>query len=269
MIETAGKRDKIIVLAHYDAAGILSKDWLTLLKLLGSQSFADVVLVSTGLNPAPYRDVLGAIRVVVRENVGYDFYSWRQGMLDVPLGDYREAILINSSFFIPDADKFYAVLKEPMPASAQVRGLTVSWQVAFHAQSYFLQFSNEVLRSATFLQFWREMQPISQRDNVVVQYEIGLSQQLLRDFRIEPIFQIGPYEKYLLLRRGLKNADWVNSATLDQGYEQFKNAFNPSLMLWDALLHRHGILKKQFVLQNPFNWPIDELRDFVRHCVIG
>jgi rhamnosyltransferase len=260
---------KLIVIAHFDAAGILSKDWLTFLALLKSEAFADLVLVSTGLNAQRYTEQLAGVRVIVRDNVGYDFYSWRQGILESSLERYDELTLINSSFFVPDAQKFIAVLRQPMPSGAQIRGLTVSWQWEFHAQSYFLQFSREVVGSASFQSFWRDMQPISERNDVVLNYEIGLSKALGKEFRIESIFPVGPYEKFLLLRRGLKDPSWVNAATLDRGYEQFKSAFNPSLMLWDALLFRYGIVKKQFVTQNPFNWPIDELRNFVGGCVIA
>jgi hypothetical protein len=136
------KRHKIILVAHFEPDGRLSDDWCKLLMLLRAGGFADLVLVSTGLDAARYRDALDGVRVIVRENIGYDFYSWRHAIAETSMSDYREAILLNNSFHIVDPEKFYGVLAAPLPGDADVRGLTVSWEIAYHAQSYFMQFSS-------------------------------------------------------------------------------------------------------------------------------
>jgi rhamnosyltransferase len=259
--------DKLILIAHFDPAGALTRDWLELLAGLRAGGFADLVLISTRLNPALYEEQLAGVRVVVRENIGYDFYSWRHGLLDVPLQGYDEVLLLNSSTFVVDAGKFSAVLREPMPAAARVRALTVSWQQGFHAQSYFLQFGRPVLESAVFKRFWQDMQPVSTRQAVIDRYELGLSRQLGGEFPIEPIFALGPYEKFLMLRRGLKDASKIPTDRIEEAYEFYKTALNPTLLLWDCLLHRFGIVKKQLVRENPLGAPIDELRDYVARCI--
>jgi hypothetical protein len=154
-------------------------------------------------------------------------------------------------------------LREPVPEGGQIRGLTVSWQKGFHAQSYFLQFTAEVIRSETFKKFWWEMQPISERESVIDNYEVGFSRELCQQFRIDPILSIGDYEKFLLLRRVLKDPSVINGSNLEHAYQQLKNVFNPSILLWEPLLIRFGIAKKQLVHENPFNFPIDELRRFI------
>jgi rhamnosyltransferase len=260
-------RDKIILVAHFDPAGRLSEDWSALLRMLRAGAFADIVLVSTGLDAARYPEALEGIRVIVRDNVGYDFYSWRRAIVETRMDGYREAILLNNSFHIVDPQKLYAVLHAPMPAHAAVRGLTVSWEIALHAQSYFLQFSQAVLRSDPFAAFWRNMTPVSERSAVIERHEIGLSQALSRHFPIEAIFRPGPYEKYLMLRRGLKNASWVDGANLEQGYEAAKGVLNPALMLWDCLLPLYGIVKKQLVHENPLHWPLGDIQSFVATCM--
>jgi Rhamnan synthesis protein F len=261
------KKHKVILLAHFEPDGGLAEDWRKLLELLRAAGFADLVLVSTGLDTARHRDALEGIRVIVRENVGYDFYSWRHAIAATNLGDYDEAILLNNSFHVVDPEKFCRVLATPLPADTHVRGLTCSWEIAHHAQSYFLQFSQTAVKSAAFESFWKNMQPMSERAAVIEKYEIGLSRELSRHFRIDSIFRLGPYEKYLIMRRGLKNSSWVNAATLDAGYEAAKGAFNPSLMLWDCLLPLYGIVKKQLVHENPLKWPIDDITGFVATCM--
>ncbi|MGA2776365.1 MAG: rhamnan synthesis F family protein [Steroidobacteraceae bacterium] len=261
--------DKLILIAHFDPAGKLSRDWLTLIDALRAGGFADLMLVSTGLNAAPYRDRLAGVRVVVRENVGYDFYSWRQGLLDAFSRGYEQVVLLNTSFYVADAGRFSALLRQPMPLEARVRALTISWQDGFHAQSYFLQFARSVLESAVFNRFWQEMRPVSSRQTVIDLYELGLSRQLGREFPIEPIFALGPYEKFLMLRRGLKDSSKITAAQLEEAYDLYKQSLNPSLLLWDCLLYRYGIVKKQLVHENPFGAPIDEVRDFVARCILN
>ena len=159
--------DKQILIAHFDPAGALSRDWLRLLDELLTDPFADLVLISTGLNLAAYEQRLAGLRVVVRENVGYDFYSWRQGLLESAAQGYAEVTLLNTSTHVLDAAKFSAVLRPAMPTAARVRALIVSWQEGFHAQSYLLQFSRGVLESAVFRRFWQDMRPVSARQTVI------------------------------------------------------------------------------------------------------
>ena len=263
------ERRKIIVMAHFEPDGRLSDDWLRLLELLRAGGFADLVLVSTGLDAARYAEALDGVRVMVRENVGYDFYSWRQAIAGTDLSGYREAVLINNSFFVVDPSKFCALLAAPMPDGSHVRGLTVSWEIAHHAQSYFLQFSQTAIASDAFQAFWSSVEPVSDRATVIARYEIGLSRELGRHFPIEPIFRPGPYEKFLMMRRGLRNSSWVNAATLAQGFEAAKGALNPSLMLWDCLLPLYGIVKKQLARENPLNFRIDDLTAFLGACMPG
>jgi rhamnosyltransferase len=261
--------DKLILIAHFDPTGALTSDWLRLLDELRAAAFADLVLVSTRLNRAAYEERLAGVRVFVRENIGYDFYSWRYGLHEVALRDYAEVVLLNTSMVVLDAVKFSGVLRPAMPADARVRALTVSWQEGFHAQSYFLQFGRAVLESTIFQHFWQEMRPVSDRQTVIDLYEVGLSRQLGREFPVEPIFSLGPYERFLMLRRGLKDATKIPAARMEEAYEFYKNSLNPCLLLWDCLLHRYGIVKRQLIRENPFGAPIDELRDFISRCIPG
>jgi hypothetical protein len=261
-------KDKIIVIAHFDSAGRLTADWRRLIARLKKEDFAELVLISTGIDASANRESLQGLRVIERENIGYDFFSWRHAVIEPAFTAHREAILINNSFYVVDADKFCAALRAPLPADLHFRGLTVSWERAFHAQSYFLQFSAEAIRSETFGRFWRQMHPLSDRMAVIEQYELGLSRELGHEFSLGSMLEVGPYEKFLMLRRGLKNSSWVNAANLDEGYERAKTFMNPSLMLWDCLLQAYGIVKKQLVHQNPLNWPIEELQQFVFSCIL-
>src|SRR5262249_21110521 len=162
------------------------------------------------------------------------FYSWRQGLLESALENYTEAVLINSSFYVLDVGRFLAILRPPLPASTDVRGLTVSWELGFHAQSYFLQLSQRAMLSDEFQRFWQEMTPLSVRQEVIGRYELGLSAALSQRFRIDSIFQPGDYEKFVMIGRKFPNLRWTERFTLASGYDQFRIYLNPSLLLWDC-----------------------------------
>jgi rhamnosyltransferase len=261
-------KQTLILLAHFDPAGKLTKDLRTLLRLLQTEDFADVVLISTGLDAVAYRDELPQVRVQVRENVGYDFYSWRQGLIEADLARYREVILVNNSFYCLDPHRFCRVLREPMPEGADILGLTTSWEGAFHAQSYFLRFSAQVAQSPVFCDFWRNLKPVSERQAVIEAGELELSRVLSSRFRVEAILELGAFEKYQMIGRRLGHEVWSSDKPLEEVYELGKQSFNPSLLLWDALITRYGIAKKQLVHQNPYRAPVAGLQHFVANHIL-
>jgi hypothetical protein len=66
-------KDKIILIAHFDAAGRLTADWRRLIARLKAEDFAELVLISTGIDASAHRESLQGVRVIERENIGYDF----------------------------------------------------------------------------------------------------------------------------------------------------------------------------------------------------
>ena len=258
---------RLIVVAHYDGAGRLGKDLLGCLQRLLALPSTDVVLVSTGLDPSPYAALLAGLRIIVRENHGYDFYSWRAGLLSSDLTRYAEVLLFNSSFYVLDQQKFIDLVARPGDIDAEMRGLTVSWEKAFHAQSYYLTFSPRVVASESFGRFWSEMTPLSRRQEVIRKYEIGLSRTLSAHFRIESIFEPTELERAVMLERYLRAYPPRSRWSLTPTYARYRTRLNPSLLLWDSIAERYGIVKKQLVSENPHGLDITELRRRVEDVV--
>lgn len=118
------------------------------------------------------------IALLMRENIGYDFMSYRLGIETLILSNFDELVLCNDSVYGP----FYPLpeLFETMqPRPADFWGVTDSYELQYHLQSFFLVLRTSALRSPAFSEFWRGVSVISDKQKLVEAYEVGLSQTLL------------------------------------------------------------------------------------------
>lgn len=117
--------------------------------------------------------------VILRENVGHDFYSYKIGLASIQdLRRVDKLILCNDSCFGPlfELQNIYAKL---INSSGDFWGISANSRPRLHLQSYFLIFSHQVVNSVAFNDFWQELEIISDKDSIVNNYEVGLSQCLL------------------------------------------------------------------------------------------
>jgi len=226
---------RAFVVAHYDPAGRVARHLRGLVTHLAS--LGRVVFVSTNLTDAEATALrTPAVEVITRPNEGYDFYSYRRGI--EALGDLAaidELLLLNSSFVCLEPPTLTRRFFECSRPDIDVLGLTSNYEYAAHIQSYWISFeSRRVLDSPAFAQWWREMEPVSQRDLVIPRYEVGLSQAMNKaGFRLASAFtppaqQPAPYR-------------------------------NPTHIFWDALLAEFGILKLELLRTNPFRMDLSRL----------
>ena len=114
--------------------------------------------------------------IIVRENEGYDFLSWKVGIEALgPLDNFTSIVIANDSVIGPmdDAGSFFQRLFDNR---FDLCGLTLSWEHRRHAQSYFLHFASATLRSGAFETFWASIAPLSSKQAIIETYEIGLTQ---------------------------------------------------------------------------------------------
>jgi len=174
------KRINILVIAHYEPEGKLRFD--TLRAIIAAGDFFDkIYLVSTNLLDAEADKIPESVSWSRRENYGYDFYSYREGILAAYTEfDFQSEIasltLMNTSFLITDAVAFFTRLTLNFnEVGCGVVGATKSFEHGEHLQSYLLTFSPEVLMNENFIDWWHNMRPISDKNLVILNYEIGLS----------------------------------------------------------------------------------------------
>jgi rhamnosyltransferase len=169
------------VFAHFDPDSIVDPHVQFLLLQLNTVS-DELVFVSTSGATLAYLNALNlpVSRIITRENTGFDFYSWKMGLATVSLAEFDELILCNDSVYgplVPLADVFNEMAERP----CAFWGITDNKQLNFHLQSYFLVFRSSVTHSSTFEKFWKQVQPLKNKQDVIVNYEIRLTPWLMAE----------------------------------------------------------------------------------------
>jgi lipopolysaccharide biosynthesis protein len=115
--------------------------------------------------------------------------------------------------------------------------LTANYEYAAHLQSYWISFENRrILDSPAFARWWSEMEPVSDRDQVIPRYEVGMSQAMHQaGFKLGSAFSPPAGERAAKAHR------------------------NPTHVFWHALLEDFAILKLELLRTNPFRMDLSRL----------
>ena len=174
---------KVALFMHFDGRGIVRGQLLEYMRELKANG-RDVVFVSNAGHIRP--EALAALQaicacVIIRKNIGYDFGAWRDALehLRLPRADTEEIIFANDSVFgplLPLGD----TLRRLDYGKADIWGLTESWQVRYHLQSFFLAFGPRAIRAGAFGEFWQSVRPVPVKAYIVKAYEIGVTQAMMQ-----------------------------------------------------------------------------------------
>ena len=248
--------DRAVVIAHHHPRGVIAEGLGRLVKR-ALRFAARVVFVSTSLVADDAIELPSDVEVIRRENVGYDFYSYKTGI--AALGDvsaYRGLVLLNSSFACLDADRLFGNFLARARPGVDLLGLTASREMAPHLQSYLVSFEGErVLSSEAFRRWWAAMTPVSERERVIAQYEIGMSRHFHQQgFTLDAAFHPTPRQRELALWRWQKFRE-RNPQVRDRSADEL----NPTHFLWDVLLDEFGVVKLELLQRNPYGLDLGKL----------
>lgn len=201
----AGRR--LAVMAHYDPDGQLAPHAARTAAALAT--VADrVLLVSTaGLTGAARELVPAGVELLERENSGYDFGSWKAGLTAAGVLDEwdadTEVVVCNDSCVGPLVP--YEQLFDAMAGrDCDFWGITRTLRRGLHVQSFFVVFRPWVTGSQAFRRFWTEMEPLSDRRQVIARHEVGLSAALhAAGFASDSYFREDATDRALARRRHL------------------------------------------------------------------
>jgi rhamnosyltransferase len=164
---------RLVLFAHYDPDGEVKP--FVLRHLEGLRELGGrIELLSNSPVPPAEAERLGprVDRLLVRENVGYDFGMWRDALAGRDLAGVDELVLVNGSVVGP--------LSPLAPIFGRMEawdfwGMTESWQHGHHLQSWFLVLRRPVLASEAFRRFFAGVLDYRAKDPVIYSYEVGLS----------------------------------------------------------------------------------------------
>lgn len=259
------KKKKYLIFAHYHSKGLIRKDILEFLKK--SNFFFDkIIFVSTNLKVSERKKFPRSIKIISRKNIGYDFYSYKHGLNYFILNylkkesENADLYFLNSSVLIVETNKLIGNLKKLKIKNNEIWGLTKSYELTEHLQSYFFCFSVKVLKNKNILNWWLKIKPYKKRQTIIDKYELGLSKIMkTNDYKLCAMFSknINIYPKNIIQKIKLRYKEVL--------YRQKKiYKKNPTNYFWKDFYTQFGLIKIELLKLNPKNIDLADLIKIIK-----
>ena len=172
------RKRRLVILVQYDPDGGIPAFVRIHLERLHPVA-SRLVLVSNSPMSRDAQQVAKSLcdKIIVRENIGWDFAGWRDALTAEDMQEWDAIILTNSSIVGP------LFPLEPIVEKMEARGqdfwgMVHSRHIRSHLQSYFLGFNARVVRSETWRKFWGSVENLHDKRQVIRRYEVGLTRML-------------------------------------------------------------------------------------------
>lgn len=186
---------KALVIAHYHQHGLIRSDTKEFIRK-AANFFENIVFVSTNLEHIHEKDFPEKVKIIVRENKGYDFFSYKLGIEALYKNNWNsidELTIINTSFIISDVDLLFENYFKKLDGIDSVLGLTTNAEIETHIQSYLMSFPKAILLNPKFITWWEKLIVIRNKKLLINEYEVGLSVFLMHlGFVLSPIYKCSP-----------------------------------------------------------------------------
>lgn len=259
---------RVAVFVHYDPQGRTHDFVFHYLRELADCGFAIVFVSNSPRLAADDVDRLNSLcaLVVHRQNRGYDFGAYRDGIALIPdLEKVDQLVLANDSVYGP-LRRLGPMLERMDARKADVWGATDSWQHAFHIQSYFVLFHRAALQSKAFSDFWKNVRLVSSKTWVINKYEVRMTRALQRDgLRCRAVYAYRDIVKAIL--KAVWEGNLLNGETLPPERRSYLRQIvaamsmgapmNSSHAFWDFLIGNWDFpfLKRELIVKNPMKVP--------------
>lgn len=150
---------------------------------LAEQSYK-IVLVFDNYPPdqLPAQWKVEEIDVIFERHGEYDFGSYKRGLMHARVQgwlDQATHVLLCNDSVIGPLNNLSLVFQSVCGATDHVYGLTISYQIRPHLQSFFLMMGRKVFLDQRVASFFTNVSALSSRFAVIEAYEIGFSRLLL------------------------------------------------------------------------------------------
>lgn len=247
----------------------------TLIRELKASGFL-VVVVDTSPEPPPH--TVDCDLYIHRRNIGWDFASWAAALFAFPwLHEECRTLLLTNDSNIGPLTPLSKVFEKARANQFDAWGITDSWEIGYHLQSYFLCFEQSALRSGLLIDFFGSYGFPVPKQQIIETGEIGLSSAMLRHgLKVGAVF---PYDEvcddYLRSRPESTNAAdgdsflfGSDSSTRFRGLGgsffdlavtesiQWARPLNPTHYFWESLVRLGSpFIKRELLLRNPAGIP--------------
>jgi len=249
----------VCLFCSYDKESIIEENvyyYLNELKLAGF----DIIFISTSdtiLDADLEKLSSYCIRIMNRENRGYDFYGWKTALENYPQYKLHTGLLLANDSVLGPLFDISGIIARLENCDADIIGMTNSFQFYPHLQSYFLYCKKNVVLSEEFTRFFQKVEVLELKIAIIRKYEVGFSRLLGRRFRIMALYDL----RQLVTRVGYyeKPIKWVNPFFFWKPLiTEFKFPFLKKSLLASKKVHDRGEIPT--ILAGYTNYDLDMLK---------
>jgi lipopolysaccharide biosynthesis protein len=257
---------RALIVAHYDPDGVIDPHFLYSLAAY-RRAFAHITLVSVSSDRLPNKCAHLADTFIARENVGYDFFSWKVGFNALKnKNQYFEIVFANDSIYGPLFDIEQALLS-PRIKDADFWSVTSSFEVSWHLQSFFFAMRHRLVLSGRSQAYWDSIDALRDRGEVINNNEIPMARTFREQgWKIASLFTpTSSHSQWNLIRPGIDARQLLSSAKFIYGNCR-PRLYNPMHHLWYSTINA-GVpfVKVELLRHNPLQLPIEPVRDYLAH----
>lgn len=182
----------VCLFCSYEKENIVRKNVYFYLNELKRAGF-DIIFISTS-------DVMSnedleklsryCIRIINRENKGYDFYGWRTGLEKYPQYRSHTGLLLANDSVVGPLFDIRNIIARLENFDADIIGMTNCFHFYPHLQSYFLYCKKPVILSEEFARFFRNIDILELKSAIIRKYEVGFSRFFSQRFRIAALYDL-------------------------------------------------------------------------------
>lgn len=237
---TTRLKENLTIFSHFDKDNHIA-DYVTFY-LKSLSTFSDIIFVSTSksLSDEEIEKIKPFCRdIVVKENYGYDFGSWKSGLnlIGQQLNDYNNLILCNDSVFGP-LFNLEDIFKKMSVQKYDIWSMTDNQEICYHLQSFFIVYHRTAFTHKLFTDFWNNFKIYEDKQTLIIENEVKFSN--------------------CLINSNLRVGAYFSCKTF--------SALNTTHYYWRDLIQNHQFpfLKKELLRDNPLSINIKDWDETLR-----
>lgn len=259
-------KKRCLIYAHWDINGFV--DPFVIHALRQYRPAVDrIVFVTTNYRLRSRQLEAVADDILVRENIGFDFMSWREGLQTLTPHAFDEVIFTNSSVYGP-VWPMERVFQSPTSENGGLWGMSISRHHTLHLQSYFMAMSQWLLTSQLGQALWEDVIPFTDKGMVIEAYELAWMERCLAaGVPVDAIFDARRIEGIPVSEHVANLVRWPPRLALARLYRRAvrRGPSNPTHLHWKAMLES-GVpfVKVDLFSRNPYGMRISRVYDWLQ-----
>lgn len=266
-------KNRAIIFVHYDKYNMVDNYIYKYLQELQNISSYIVFVSTANLGSEDIAKLSNySSNVIIRENIGYDFMSYKVSLESFDYKNFDEVVICNDSVYGPFFS-LKSVFDKMDNKNCDFWGMTANNDISYHLQSYFLVFKKSVIQSDAFKSFWDNVEILNDKHEIIEKYEVGLTKHLLQNgysstvyssFEVTKLQQISIFIKKLTLHKIINKLRAIISG---QDSVSRIGEVNTIHYFWKELLLDSKIpfIKIELLRDNPKEMNIDDFENVIHY----